>query len=55
LALAALDPRLCQVAELRLLAGLELAEIAVALNISQRTAERDWQRGRAWLRREMSG
>jgi RNA polymerase sigma factor (TIGR02999 family) len=54
-ALSALDPRLCQVAELRLLAGLEMGEIATALGTSRRTVERDWQRGRAWLRREMTG
>lgn len=54
-ALAALDPRLCRVAECRLFAELSLAEIAAALGVSLRTVERDWQRARAWLRKEMSG
>jgi RNA polymerase sigma factor (TIGR02999 family) len=54
-ALAALDPRLCRVAECRLFAGLSVAETSAALGISPRTAERDWQRARAWLRKEVSG
>lgn len=54
-ALAAIDPRLCQVAECRLFAGLSQAETAAALGVSLRTVERDWQRARAWLRKEMSG
>ncbi|HWM93984.1 MAG TPA: ECF-type sigma factor [Thermoanaerobaculia bacterium] len=53
--LAAIDPRLCQVAECRLFAGLNQAETASVLGVSLRTVERDWQRARAWLRKEMSG
>lgn len=53
--LAAMDPRLCQVAECRLFAGLSQEETAAALGVSLRTVERDWQRARAWLRKEMSG
>jgi RNA polymerase sigma factor (TIGR02999 family) len=54
-ALAAIDPRLCRVAECRLFAGLSQEETAAALGVSLRTVERDWQRARAWLRKEMSG
>lgn len=54
-ALAAIDARLCQVAECRLFAGLSQGETAAVLGVSLRTVERDWQRARAWLRKEMSG
>ncbi|HEV8581869.1 MAG TPA: ECF-type sigma factor [Thermoanaerobaculia bacterium] len=53
--LAAIDARLCRVAECRLFAGLNQAETAEVLGVSLRTVERDWQRARAWLRKEMSG
>ncbi|MBD8528114.1 ECF-type sigma factor [Pseudomarimonas arenosa] len=44
-----ISPRLRQVAELRLLGGFELAEIATTLNTPLRSTERDWQRARALL------
>ena len=47
--LAALDPRLSAVAELRFFGGLSLAEAGVALGLSVATVERDWQAARAWL------
>jgi RNA polymerase sigma-70 factor, ECF subfamily len=43
-------PRLAQVAECRIFGGLSDAEVAEALAMSERTAARDWQRARAWLR-----
>lgn len=43
-------PRLAQVAECRIFGGLTDAEVAEALATSERTAARDWQRARTWLR-----
>ncbi len=43
-------PRAARVFEQRLFGGLELQEIAEAEGISLRTAGRDWQTARAWLR-----
>ncbi len=53
--LAASHPRLAQVVEMRYFAGLELAEIAEVLRISERTVKRDWAFARAWLLRELEG
>jgi RNA polymerase sigma factor (TIGR02999 family) len=47
--LAEIDPRKCQVAEMRFFAGLSLEETARILDISVATVERDWQAARAWL------
>jgi RNA polymerase sigma factor (TIGR02999 family) len=47
--LAALDPRLVQVVELRYFAGLSLEEIANALDVAERTVRRDWEKARALL------
>jgi len=43
------DRRAAEVARLRLLAGLELADVARALEVSERTAAREWAFGRARL------
>lgn len=48
-ALAKLESRLVTVVECRFHAGMELAEIAEYLGISERTAQRDWRRARAFL------
>jgi RNA polymerase sigma-70 factor (ECF subfamily) len=48
-ALERLDARQASVVELRFFAGLELAEIASALETSERTVKRDWQKARAFL------
>jgi RNA polymerase sigma factor (TIGR02999 family) len=47
--LGQVEPRLLQVAEMRALMGLALPEIAKALNTSEPTVKRDWQRARAFL------
>jgi RNA polymerase sigma factor (TIGR02999 family) len=47
--LGAADPRLMQVAELRVVMGMQVNEIADALGISEPTVKRDWQRARAFL------
>lgn len=51
--LAELDPRQAQMVELRFFAGLSMDEAAKVLDISKRTAEREWTMIRAWLRREL--
>ncbi len=47
--LSRLDARHAQVVELRYFGGLENAEIALALGISEPTVVRDWRIARAWL------
>jgi RNA polymerase sigma factor (TIGR02999 family) len=53
-ALERLDPRQRQVVECRFFAGLDDAEIAVALGVTTRTVRRDWVKARAWLNRWLS-
>lgn len=52
-ALSAQEERVGNVIELRFFAGLSFEETAEALGISVRTAKRDWEFGRAWLRSEL--
>jgi RNA polymerase sigma factor (TIGR02999 family) len=52
--LAALQPRLAKVVELRFFGGLEVEETAALLDCSPRTVKRDWALARAWLVRELS-
>ena len=49
LTLADVDTRLVQVVEMRYFAGLTDAEIAAALQVSDRTVRRDWERARLLL------
>jgi RNA polymerase sigma factor (TIGR02999 family) len=51
--LAALQPRLSKVVELRFFGGLEVEETAEVLGCSPRTVKRDWALARAWLVREL--
>ena len=53
-ALAALDDRKSRVVELRFFGGLTVDEIAVALHVSSKTVQRDWEFARAWLQRELT-
>lgn len=53
--LARLDPRRCQVVELRYFAGLDNKEIAAVLKISENTVMRDWNLARAWLHQQLAG
>ncbi len=51
--LAAQEPLIAKLVELRFFAGLTLQQTADVLNISLRTANRHWTYARAWLRREL--
>jgi len=53
-ALAALDPRKCEVVELRFFGGLSVEETAEVLKVSPETIMRDWKSAKKWLRRELS-
>jgi RNA polymerase sigma factor (TIGR02999 family) len=52
-ALAELEPRQREVVEYRFFAGMEEAEIAGVLGVSERTVRRDWVKARAWLFRSL--
>ena len=47
--LARLSERQSQVVELRYFGGMTVPEVASALDISERTVDREWQAARAWL------
>jgi len=47
--LAALEPRLAAVVEMRYFAGFSDAEIAQALDLTERTVQRDWHKARLLL------
>jgi RNA polymerase sigma factor (TIGR02999 family) len=51
--LAASYPRPARVVEMRFFGGLELEEIGAVLEVTERTAQRDWAFARAWLAREL--
>jgi RNA polymerase sigma factor (TIGR02999 family) len=51
--LAAREPVIARLVELRFFAGLTLQEAAECLGIAERTAYRHWAYARAWLRREL--
>ena len=52
--LAALDPRMSQVVELRFFGGLTVQETADVLKVSPETVMRDWNTAKAWLLRELT-
>ncbi|MBL8296705.1 MAG: sigma-70 family RNA polymerase sigma factor [Rhodanobacteraceae bacterium] len=47
--LARVQPRQARVVECRFFTGLSLTETALALDVSERTVERDWADARRWL------
>jgi RNA polymerase sigma factor (TIGR02999 family) len=51
--LAAREPVIARLVELRFFAGLTLEEAAACLGLSERKAYRHWAYARAWLRREL--
>lgn len=52
--LAEMDPRKARVIELRFFGGLNVAETAQVLKISQQSVMRDWKLAKVWLMREVS-
>ena len=52
--LAAVDPRKARAMELKFFGGLQMAEIAVVLNLSIKTVEKDVRLAGAWLRAALS-
>ena len=48
------DPDLARIVELRFFAGLEVAETAEAMNVSESTVKRGWAMAKAWLHRELT-
>lgn len=54
-ALAARDPRLAEVVELRFFAGLSGEQVARVLGVTERTVKRDWRLARAFLHARMDG
>jgi RNA polymerase sigma factor (TIGR02999 family) len=53
--LAALDERQARIVELKFFAGMEVEEIAAALDVSPSTVQREWRMARAWLRDQLAG
>jgi RNA polymerase sigma factor (TIGR02999 family) len=53
--LAAREPRLARLVELRFFSGLDVEETSSLLGCSTRTAKRDWAFARAWLLNRLSG
>jgi RNA polymerase sigma factor (TIGR02999 family) len=53
--LAAEEPRLSRLIELRFFGGLGIEEASALLGCSPRTAKRDWTFARAWLLHRLSG
>ena len=52
--LAAEEPELARLVELRYFAGLSIQEAATVLGVSARTVKRNWAFARAWLGRELN-
>ena len=53
--LAEIDPRKCRLVELKFFGGLTIDEIALVLEISTATVEREWAFARSWLYRTIQG
>jgi RNA polymerase sigma-70 factor, ECF subfamily len=51
--LSELDPRKSQIVELRYFGGLGIEEVAQVVAVSTGTVKREWEKARAWLRREL--
>jgi RNA polymerase sigma factor (TIGR02999 family) len=52
--LAAIDPKLAHIVELRFFGGLEVDEIAQLLGVSTATVKREWASAKAWLRHQLT-
>lgn len=53
--LAELDPDLAQLVDLKFFCGYSLIEIAAMRGVSERTAQRDWDKARMLLKRALEG
>lgn len=53
--LEALEPDLARIVEWRFFGGMSEADIAAALQVSDRTVRRNWRKARAFLYREIGG
>ncbi|TAM79095.1 MAG: sigma-70 family RNA polymerase sigma factor [Acidobacteria bacterium] len=53
--LAQTDPPLAQVVDLKFFCGFSFAEIAALHNVSERTAQRQWEKARIYLHRSLCG
>lgn len=51
--LESVDSRSAKVVVMRFYLGLDFAEIAISLNVTERTVERDWAFARRWLAQEL--
>ena len=51
--LSGFDQRAARVVEMRFFAGMSLEEIALILEVSDKTVRRDWTMARAWLQAEL--
>jgi DNA-directed RNA polymerase specialized sigma24 family protein len=51
--LAQISPRQAKLVEERFFGGLDVAESAALLNVSEATIMREWRSARAWLAREI--
>lgn len=52
--LAKVDPGLAQVVDLKFFCGLSFVEIAAVCGVSERTAQRNWEKARLYLHRAIS-
>jgi len=53
--LAAVEPELADVIELKFFCGLSFAEIAALRGVSERTVQRQWEKGRLYLHQAIDG
>jgi len=49
-----LDERGARVVDLRIFGGLTMEEIAIVLNLTRRTVQKDWRFAMIWLRKELA-
>jgi RNA polymerase sigma factor (TIGR02999 family) len=53
--LSTLDQRMGRVVEMKVFAGMKVAEIAHTLSVSRRTIDNDWSFAKRWLSHELGG
>jgi RNA polymerase sigma-70 factor (ECF subfamily) len=50
-----MSPRQADIVEMRFFGGWEIPEIARAIQVSEKTVQREWLAARAWLHAELTG